>query len=55
MSLLKNLFEIAGKVVSVAQELAEKQEAEVKKSTPAYDPEVYEAETVDRTPAEWQA
>ena len=55
MGLLKNLFEIAGKVVSVAQELAEKQEAEVKKTTPSYNPEAYEAPTVDRTPAEWQA
>lgn len=54
MGLLKNLFDIAGKVVSVAQELAEKQESEVKK-TPSVNPEVYEAPAVERTASEWRA
>ena len=51
MGLLKNLLDIAGKVASVAQEYAAKQEAETKKA-PSYD---YEAPVPERTAAEWRA
>lgn len=53
MSLLKNLFEIAGKVASVAQELAAKQEAEAKPK-PSYSPSYDPAPVQEKTPAEWR-
>ena len=51
MGLLKNLLDIAGKVASVAQEYASKQEAETKKA-PSYD---YDAPVPERSAAEWRA
>ena len=53
MSLLKNLFEIAGKVASVAQEIAAKQEAAAKQSTPAAATTHYDAPVEEKTDAEW--
>ncbi len=50
MGLLKNLLDIAGKVASVAQEYAAKQEAETK-AAESYS----EAPVPDRTAAEWRA
>ena len=50
MGLLKNLLDIAGKVASVAQEYAAKQEAETK-AAQTYS----EAPVPDRTAAEWRA
>ncbi|MBQ6302181.1 MAG: hypothetical protein IJK75_07325 [Bacteroidales bacterium] len=54
MSLLKNLFEIAGKVASVAQEIAAKQEAAAKKTTPAATVQS-SAPVEEKTDAEWHA
>lgn len=51
MGLLKNLLDIAGKVASVAQEYASKQEAETKKA-PSYD---YDAPVPERSAVEWRA
>lgn len=52
MSLLKNLFEIAGKVASVAQEIAAKQEAAAKQTTPAATVQS-SAPVEEKTDAEW--
>ena len=54
MSLLKNLFEIAGKVASVAQEIAAKQEAAAKQTTPAATVQS-SAPVEEKTDAEWHA
>ena len=54
MSLLKNLFEIAGKVASVAQEIAAKQEADAKQTTPAATVQS-SAPVEEKTDAEWHA
>ena len=54
MSLLKNLFEIAGKVASVAQEIAAKQEAAAKQTTPAATVQ-RSAPVEEKTDAEWHA
>ena len=51
MGLFKDLLDIAGKVASVAQEYASKQEAEAKKA-PSYD---YDAPVPDRAATEWRA
>jgi hypothetical protein len=56
MGLLKNLFEIAEKAVSVAQELAGKQE-QAQKQTPSYAAPVHhdEAPVREKSAAEWRA
>ncbi len=54
MSLLKNLFEIAGKVASVAQEIAAKQEAAARQTTPAATVQS-SAPVEEKTDAEWHA
>ena len=54
MGFLKNLFEIAGKVASVAQELADKQEKDVKK-TPAPAPVHSAAPVPEKSAAEWRS
>ena len=54
MGFLKNLFEIAGKVASVAQELADKQEKDVKK-TPSPAPVRSSAPAPEKTAAEWRS
>ena len=54
MGLLKNLFEIAGKVASVAQELSSKQETPAKPK-PAPAPVHYQAPEQEKTAAEWLA
>lgn len=58
MGLLKNLIGIAGKVASVAQELAAKQEAAAQKQTtarpsPSYTPAQSSAPVREKSPAEW--
>ena len=55
MGFLKNLFEIAGKVASVAQDLAAKQETEVKKTPVAATPVRSAEPAPGRTAAEWRS
>ena len=54
MGLLKNLFDIAEKVVSVAQEIAAKQETETRQ-TQSYAPSPASAPVREKTEAEWRA
>jgi len=54
MGLLKNLFEIAGKVASVAQEIAAKQESEKKTTSPAA-PAYRPAPVQEKSDMEWRS